>query len=54
MNLKNIQPDIRYLKDMKEVVYDKEWLKKAPRDLELYYMYRGIKKKDGLRYDICA
>ncbi len=49
MELKS--PDIRYLKDMEDVVYDKEWLKKAE-NLELYYMYRGIKKKDGLRYDI--
>jgi glucose-6-phosphate isomerase len=45
------KPDIRYLYDMKDVIYDKEWLKTAP-NLELYYMYRGIKKKDGLRYDI--
>ena len=46
-----IKPDIRHLSDMKEVIYDKEWLKTAP-DLELYYMYRGIDKKDDLRYDI--
>jgi glucose-6-phosphate isomerase len=66
MDLKNIKPDIRYLKDMEKVVYDKEWLKKAPKDMELYYMYRGIdppqilprakieagKGKSGLRYDI--
>ena len=45
------KPEIRYLNDMREVVYDKEWLKTAS-NLELYYMYRGIKKKDGLRYDI--
>lgn len=52
INLKNIKPDIRYLKDMKDVIYDKEWLKTAPDDLELYYMYRAIEKKDDLRYDI--
>lgn len=52
IKLKNIKPDIRDLKDMKEVVYDKKWLKNAPEDLELYYVYRGVKKKDGLRYDI--
>ena len=51
-NIKNIKPDIRYLRDVKDVVYDKEWLKTAPGDLKLYYMYRGIKQKDGLRYDI--
>lgn len=49
--LKNKKPDIRYLNDMREVVYDKEWFKTVP-NLELYYMYRGLKKKDGLRYDI--
>ncbi len=52
IDLKNIKPDIRYLKDMKGVVYDKEWLEKADPNLELYYMYRGVDKKDGLRYDI--
>jgi len=60
------KPDIRYLKDMKEVIYDKQWLKTAPESLELYYMYRGInpaqilpkakimagKEKRGLRCDI--
>ncbi|MFH1820658.1 MAG: glucose-6-phosphate isomerase family protein [Candidatus Nealsonbacteria bacterium] len=36
---------------MKKVLYDKAWAKTAP-NYELYYMYRGLKKKDGLRYDI--
>jgi len=49
--LKNKKPDIRYLYDMKEVIFDKEWLKNAP-NFELYYMYRGLKEKNGLRYDI--
>lgn len=51
MNLKNKKPDTRYLNDMKEVLYDQKWAKTAP-NLELYYMYRGIKKKNDLRYDI--
>jgi len=51
IDLKSKKPDIRHLSDMKEVVYDKEWLKTAP-DLELYYMYRGLEEEDGLRYDI--
>jgi glucose-6-phosphate isomerase len=51
-NLKNIKPDIRYLKQMENVVYDKEWFGKAPKDMELYYMYRGVDRKDGMRYDI--
>ncbi|MEA3344335.1 MAG: glucose-6-phosphate isomerase family protein [Patescibacteria group bacterium] len=45
------KPNIRYLYDIKEVLYDKNWLKKSP-NLELYYMYRGIKEKNNLRYDI--
>jgi len=52
IDLENLKPDIRYLKDMKNVIHDKEWLKTASDDLELYYMYRGLEKKDDLRYDI--
>jgi glucose-6-phosphate isomerase len=51
VNLKSKVPDIRHLNDMRDVLYDQKWAAKAP-DAELYYMYRGIKKKDGLRYDI--
>jgi len=43
--------EIRHLYDMKEVIYDKEWLKTAP-NLKLYYIYRGLKRKKELRYDI--
>jgi len=46
-----IKPGIRYLNDMKSVLYDKKWAETAP-NLELYYMYRGVKEKNGLRYDI--
>ncbi len=49
MELKN--PDIRRLNDMKEVLYDQQWANNAP-NLELYFMYRGLELKDGLRYDI--
>jgi glucose-6-phosphate isomerase len=45
------KPDIRYLNDMRKVLYDKKWAKTAP-NLELYYMYRGVKKEGVLRYDI--
>lgn len=48
---KNQIPDIRYLYDMKEVIYDQKWLATAP-NLELYYMYRAVKREAGLRYDI--
>jgi len=51
INLENLNPDIRKLSDMKNVIYDKEWIKTA-KDCDLYYMYRGIDKKDNLRYDI--
>lgn len=49
--LKSKKPDIRHLNDMKEIFYDQRWVKTAP-NLELYYMYRGVKKKGSLRYDI--
>ena len=45
------KPDIRFLYDLKGVLYDREWLKTAP-NFELYYMYRGVEWKDELRYDI--
>ena len=51
MEIKNKKPDIRYLYDMKNVLYDQKWLEKAL-NFELYYMYRGLKEKNGLRYDI--
>lgn len=50
--INRVKPDIRHLKDMEEVIYDKDWLKKADSNLELYYMYRGIEAKDNIRYDI--
>jgi len=46
-----VETDVRYLNDMKMVLYDQKWAKKAPNS-ELYYVYRGVKKKNGLRYDI--
>ena len=51
IDLKNLKPDIRTLAQMKPVLYDQEWLKTAPA-IELYFMYRGTKEKDGLSYDI--
>ena len=57
---KRIRPDIRRLYDMKEVIYDKEFLENAE-NIELYYMYRGVfldetdkktMEKNNLRYDI--
>lgn len=57
---KRIKPIIRMLFDMKDVIYDKEWLSKA-KNMELYYMYRDLSlskndalaiKEQGIRYDI--
>lgn len=46
-----IKPQIRYLHEMKFVIYDKDFAKSNP-DLELYYIYRGVEKQNGIRYDI--
>jgi glucose-6-phosphate isomerase len=53
MEIKSInkKPDVRYLDEMKSVLYDKEWAK-AAENIPLYYMYRGVKEKNDLRYDI--
>jgi len=45
------KPQIRYLKEMGKVVYDKDFAQKNP-DLELYSVYRGVKKQGEIRYDI--
>ena len=49
MELKN--PDIRYLHDLDQVLYNQKWAKEN-NNFEAYYMYRGIKKENELRYDI--
>jgi len=43
--------EIRYLKDMLNVLADKNFVKSA-NNLELYYMNRGVEEKNGLRYDV--
>jgi|WetSurMetagenome_2_1015567.scaffolds.fasta_scaffold03966_5 glucose-6-phosphate isomerase, archaeal len=59
---KSVTPDVRRLSDIKDVVYDKGFLKSS-KDIDLYYMYRdlALSKKDrdamqkaDLRYDITA
>ena len=50
-DLTKLTPDIRKLSDMKNVLCDQKWAETSP-DLELYYMYRMLKEKNGLRYDI--
>ena len=51
IDLTKLTPDIRKLSDMKAVVKDQEWLKTAE-DANLYFMYRGLERKEVLRYDI--
>lgn len=51
MAIKKIKPQVRFLNDMKKVLYDQKWAEKT-RNLELYYMYRGLKRRGSLRYDI--
>jgi glucose-6-phosphate isomerase len=46
-----LETEIRYLDDMKMVLYDKAWARTAP-NFEVYYMQRGLEEKDSLRYDI--
>jgi glucose-6-phosphate isomerase len=57
---KKFKPTVRKLFDMKEVIYDREWLSRADNN-ELYYMYRELSlskndalamKEHNLRYDI--
>lgn len=44
-------PEIRYLHDMGSVLYDKKWARRA-KNIPLYFMYRGIRKRGKMRYDI--
>jgi len=46
-----IETEIRYLDDMKTVLYDKAWAK-AALNFEVYYMERGLEEENDLRYDI--
>jgi glucose-6-phosphate isomerase len=58
--IKNNVPDIRFLYDMKDFLYDQKWAEASPNS-EIYYMYRGMAKDEKdkelarnsrLRYDI--
>jgi len=44
-------PEIRYLDDVIPVLFDRGWAKTA-RNIPLYYIYRGLKTKNGIRYDV--
>lgn len=45
------KPETRFLHELKNVIYDRKWLKSA-KDQELYYMHRGVKTENDIRYDI--
>lgn len=52
IKLNSKKPDlVRYLNEMKNVLYDQKWAKTAP-NFEVYYVYRGVEWKNDLRYDI--
>jgi glucose-6-phosphate isomerase len=51
INLSKLTPDIRYLNDIREVLYDQTFAKTAE-NVELYFMYRKLKIEHELRYDI--
>lgn len=60
MDITKLKPNIRYLAEMQELVFDQKWVKTAP-DSKLYYMYRDLAmnsldrqkiKKAKIRYDI--
>ena len=39
-------PAVRILEEMKEVVFDKNFLASANMDMELYYMFRDVSKDE--------
>jgi glucose-6-phosphate isomerase len=43
--------EIRYLYNLKEVLYDKNWFKKS-KNFPVYYIHRDVKEETNLRYDI--
>ncbi len=60
IKINSITPKIRYLDDMRDLLYDQKWGQDAP-NLELYYMYRDLAEnqedqekieQNNLRYDI--
>ncbi len=48
---KEITPSVRMLSEMKDVLLKDVNIEKTG-DLEMYYMFRDIYRKDGMRYDI--
>lgn len=52
MKIKKIKKlDIRLLSEMQNVLFDKNWAKKQ-KDFKVYRVFRGIKERGNLTYDI--
>ncbi len=51
IDLTKLTPDIRHLDDVRGVLYNRDFAKSSP-NFELYYMYRKIEEKNGLKYNI--
>ena len=47
----NNKVDVRLLNEMGKVVFDRNLAKALP-NLKLYYVYRGVRKRGEIRYDI--
>jgi len=60
INGSELVPEIRRLKDLSDVVYDREFFSKADKEIPLYFMYRGLSrnrdkalcKSFRLRFDV--
>jgi len=48
-----MKTQIRYLKEMKKVLYDQKWAKRI-KDFPVYYVWQGVKTENSLRYDITS
>ena len=58
---KKYKAEIRYLRDLSQVIYDKKWFSSQDQNQEIYYMFRNLYRgeddkklmeKLGIRYDI--
>ena len=47
VDITKLTPDVRYLDNMREVLADRNFAKNSP-NLEMYFMYRKVKKENGL------
>jgi len=52
INLDKLTPDVRKLNDIASVIFDTAWFAEQADNPEIYYMYRGLKHENDLRYDI--